>query len=236
MSKTHQSGIQRNGIGFQNQQQIYQQSQIQQQSEIRYYVYQDLQNIINLIYSRNAVLEHFQNYPNHPMVTLINNKILLQLNLSNTIHFCLQQENQKNRNLSNFLIQQRMNANRILKNVIDSNKQQKNQSLIYQNNQKQMNSLENELQKYKYFYESQNFQLNQFQLQETGLAAKFDESVFPKIFDQQINQLNNGQLQDITSEKDIIKRAELQQQKVINNLYQRYPNKFTQKFQTLLFG
>ncbi|CAD8127815.1 unnamed protein product [Paramecium sonneborni] len=189
----------KNGYG-ENQQQIYYQSQIQQQSEIRYYVYQDLQNIINLIYSRNAVLEHFKNDPNHPMVTLINNKMLLQLNLSNTIQLDQTQQYQRDSNLFDFLKQERMNANRILKNVIFNQKK---------------DSIQTALIEYSNDYQNGNFKLNkQYKLQETGLVAKFDESVLSKILssiqnvDYKINQLRNGQIYDVPKELDIIKKAE----------------------------
>ncbi|CAD8118857.1 unnamed protein product [Paramecium primaurelia] len=78
MSKTYQ---------YSNQQtQMYRQKQQQEKALIEYYVYEDIQNLINLLYSRKAIHEYFQNDPNNPIVILSNNKVILQLNLSSGIH------------------------------------------------------------------------------------------------------------------------------------------------------
>ncbi|CAD8178955.1 unnamed protein product [Paramecium pentaurelia] len=54
--------------------------------EIQYYVYEDLQNFVNLLYSLIAVKEYFKENPSHPMIFICRNKIILQLNISNSIH------------------------------------------------------------------------------------------------------------------------------------------------------
>ncbi|CAD8127813.1 unnamed protein product [Paramecium sonneborni] len=234
----------KSGNGYQNQQQTYQQSQIQQQLEIRYYVYQDLQNIINLIYSRNAVLEHFQNYPNHPMVTLSNNKLLLQLNLSNAIQLDQTQQYQRESNLSNYLKQERQKAYTILnKVIIETKSSHQNSSQIIKNNEIELGYVNNEdsiqtaLIEYSNDYKNGNFKLNkQYKLQETGLVGKFDESVLSKIIssiqnvDSKINQLRNGQRYDPLTEEDILQTAK----KYKKNAEKKLKENFTEKVPQLI--
>ncbi|CAD8195763.1 unnamed protein product [Paramecium octaurelia] len=85
------------------------QSEVQQ---IEYYVYEDLQNFVNLLYSLKAVKEHFKEYPYHPMTVLCRNKVILQLNLSNAIHFDLMSQYQNN--LRQVLLKEKENAKNII--------------------------------------------------------------------------------------------------------------------------
>ncbi|CAK58109.1 unnamed protein product (macronuclear) [Paramecium tetraurelia] len=85
------------------------QSELQQ---IEYYVYEDLQNFVNLLYSLKAVKEHFKEYPSHPMIVLSRNKVILQLNLSNAIHYDL--ISQYKDNLKKVLLKEKEHAKNII--------------------------------------------------------------------------------------------------------------------------
>ncbi|CAD8130923.1 unnamed protein product [Paramecium sonneborni] len=97
---------------------VLQQNVKQEEALIEFYVYQDLQNLINLLFSREAVLEHLQNDQNNPMVTLSNNKVILQFNLSSGIHQDLKNQYQHNRQLSDKLRSEKMIALRTLNYVV----------------------------------------------------------------------------------------------------------------------
>ncbi|CAD8094686.1 unnamed protein product [Paramecium sonneborni] len=81
--------------------------------QIQYYIYEDLQNLVNLLYSFKAVNEHFKNNLKHPMITVSRNKIILQLNLSNGIYLDLQQQYQKNP-FKYVLLEEKKNALKII--------------------------------------------------------------------------------------------------------------------------
>ncbi|CAD8108046.1 unnamed protein product [Paramecium primaurelia] len=80
--------------------------------EIQYYVYEDLQNFVNLLYSLIAVKEHFKENPSHPMIVICRNKIILQLNISNSIHTDL--INQYKNTLKQILQKEKQNAKKII--------------------------------------------------------------------------------------------------------------------------
>ncbi|CAD8198208.1 unnamed protein product [Paramecium pentaurelia] len=97
------------------QQQIYeQQSFKEEQALIQYYVYQDLQNFINLLYSMKAIQQYFANEPNHPAITLSINKVILQLNISNSIHYDLDKEH-KGIQAQHCIIEERYKVQNMLK-------------------------------------------------------------------------------------------------------------------------
>ncbi|CAD8127818.1 unnamed protein product [Paramecium sonneborni] len=225
----------------QNQQQYTQYYQESQKKchEFRQYVYEDLQILINLIYGRNAILEHFKNDPYHPIVSRMNNKILLYLNQSNTIHLGLQQQYQRDSYLSKFLIQERLIAYRILKNVInfndiEMNSSNQNSSRIIRNNEIEEEYVNNEdsiqtaLIEYSNDYQNGNFKMNKYKLQETGLVAKSEESDLIKrisaefTIDSRANSLRNGQSYDTPLECDILKTAKQFQNKVRDKLKQNF--------------
>ncbi|CAK83658.1 unnamed protein product, partial (macronuclear) [Paramecium tetraurelia] len=178
------------------QQQTFKDSQIQAQAqaEIQYYIYQDLQNIINLIQSRKAVLEHFKNDPNHGMITQSNNKLILQLNLSNAIHSEQQQIYKEQPQLIEFLQKERNKAYEILEKIIDNNDQ------LLNSNQNNDYFIPYYLQKYKLRYAKQEFKLeDQFPLQDTNQVAKFDEGVLQNMISS-ISNVDN-QIQQIRMNK-----------------------------------
>ncbi|CAD8094044.1 unnamed protein product [Paramecium sonneborni] len=74
----------------QAQKQLFKQEQLQDSALIQYYIFEDYQNLINLIYSLITVQNYFENDPNNQVVALSRNKIVAQLNLSNTLHQDLQ--------------------------------------------------------------------------------------------------------------------------------------------------
>ncbi|CAD8099511.1 unnamed protein product [Paramecium primaurelia] len=194
------------------------QSQQQEQALIQYYIYKDLQNLINLIQSRKAVLDYFLNDLNHPMVTSSNNKILLQLNLSNGIHFDQQQQYSKDKTLTNFLKEERKKAFEILKQVIDNK-----DNLINKED-----SLYQSLQIYKSKYEKQQFELNEeYQLQPTQQDNKFDQNVVSKIIssiqtvDFDINQIKG--YFPVPSQKEILQKANDYQNKAKQKLIENFP-------------
>ncbi|CAK68409.1 unnamed protein product (macronuclear) [Paramecium tetraurelia] len=196
----------------QHQAQTYQQKQSQEEALIKFYVYQDLQNLINLIYSRNAVLEHFKDDPNNSIVTLSNNKVILQLNLSIGIHQDLKQQYSRNHNLQQILQRERNTAYQTLKDVT-----QKSQRQISTSNQTKIflkDSVENYLNTYTQNYEMGYFGSNQFQLQQTNYAPQFNEQTLSKLIssmqsiDAQTNQIGtNGNYQAPTPEY-ILQRAQ----------------------------
>ncbi|CAD8194905.1 unnamed protein product [Paramecium pentaurelia] len=194
------------------------QSQQQEQALIQYYIYQDLQNLINLIQSRKAVLDYFQNDLNHPMVTSSNNKILLQLNLSNGIHFDQQKQYSKDKTLTDFLKEQRKKAYEILKQVIDNK-----DNLINKGD-----SLYQSLQTYKSKYQNSQFGLNEeYQLQPTQQDNKFDQNVLSKIIssiqtvDFDINQIQG--YFPVPSQKEILQKANDYQNKAKQKLIENFP-------------
>ncbi|CAD8207019.1 unnamed protein product [Paramecium octaurelia] len=187
------------------------QNQKQEEAQIEYFVYQDLQNLINLLYSKQAVLEHFHNNPNNQMVTLSDNKIILQLNLSGGIHQDLQQQYSNNPYLSSKLQHERNYALQTLKNVAQ---QFENQFNPFSQNQELVNDpIGLYLKKYINNYESGQFEKNQFELLKTDLESQFNQQVLQKVIssiqtvDTQINQIRQDGNQKPTQEQ-IIQRAE----------------------------
>ncbi|CAD8062915.1 unnamed protein product [Paramecium primaurelia] len=191
--------------------QNYRQSEKQEQAQIQYYIYEDLQNIINLIYQRNAILEYFRDDPGHDMVILSNNKLILQLNLSSSIHFDQTQYYKKQQpQLFQFLKDERQKAYKILEKLFDDNDQTKNYKNDHLNKNKEIKDY---LKKYKQFYENQDFILNQFKQQPTNLVPKFNEGVLSKIIssiqtvDSQVDQIRNTQYYKTPNQQEIESKA-----------------------------
>ncbi|CAK57393.1 unnamed protein product (macronuclear) [Paramecium tetraurelia] len=65
------------------------QTQIKNQVQTQFYVDENQQNFINLLYSLRIVNEHFKGQKKPPMVIICRNKVILQINLSNSIHYDL---------------------------------------------------------------------------------------------------------------------------------------------------
>ncbi|CAD8162474.1 unnamed protein product [Paramecium pentaurelia] len=218
--------------------QNYRLSEKQEQAQIQYYIYEDLQNIINLIYQRNAILEYFRDDPGHDMVILSNNKLILQLNLSSSIHFDQTQYYKKQQSqLYKFLQDERQKAYKILEKLFDDNDQTKN----YKSNQKinlddhlnKNKEIKDYLKKYKQDYEKQDFSLNQFKQQPTNLVPKFNEGVLSKIIssiqtvDSQVDQIRNTQYYKTPNQYEIQSKAKQYQENTkikLQDLFQNQNN------------
>ncbi|CAD8105606.1 unnamed protein product [Paramecium sonneborni] len=195
-----------------NQQQlvkIQQEQQLQEQAQIQYYIYEDLQNIINLIQQRDAVIEYFKNDCAHEMVTLCNNKLILQLNISSSIHYDQTQQYRKQPELLKILKKERENAYKILEKFIGNNDQKINSNGKQKNN----GSVLNDLQQYRNNYKDQKFELNQFKQQQTNLVPKFHEGVLSTIIssiqsvDSQVDQVKKTKYYKIPHFEDIQEKA-----------------------------
>ncbi|CAD8121334.1 unnamed protein product [Paramecium sonneborni] len=114
------------------QKQSYQQAQLQDQALIQYYIFEDYQNLLNLIYSLKIVQEYFQNDPNNKMVTLSRNKVIAQLNLSNTIHHDISQT-YKDQNYKIFIKNQKEKVKELLKKLPEDIQNQQYLQMYQQN-------------------------------------------------------------------------------------------------------
>ncbi|CAD8182499.1 unnamed protein product [Paramecium octaurelia] len=198
----------------------------QEQVEIQYFIYQDLQNLINIIYQRKAVLEFFKNNPTHEMITQSNNKLILQLNLSKAIHFDQYQQYKEQPQLFKFLREERSKAYTILNEMID------NKDQFLKGNQSNEVVIPTYLKKYKEQYKTQDFKMNdQIPLQETNQVAKFDEGILQKIIssiqntDNQIDQIRRNKSYKVPDQKEILQNA--------NNYYNWTSQQLKQNFSML---
>ncbi|CAD8042891.1 unnamed protein product [Paramecium primaurelia] len=220
---------------YQKQAQIFQQHQKQEEALIEYYVYQDVQNLINLLYSRKAVLEHFQNIQNNPIVTLSNNKIILQLNLSNGIHRDLQQQYSNNFQLKTKLISEKKIALYTLKKVVQSLENQ----VTSQNGQQEFMYINDPVKQYlnEFIkkYEFEQFDSNQIELLETNQVAQFNEQVLQTIIssiqsiDAQTNQIRQNGSNYKPTQQELINRAEQYYYMTKDKLNQIYPQQNNQQ-------
>ena len=55
--------------------------------EQRYYVLQDLDNVLGIFAETAEVIKFFEEFPDHQMVTNAQNRFIAQVNISNSIHF-----------------------------------------------------------------------------------------------------------------------------------------------------
>ncbi|CAD8101198.1 unnamed protein product [Paramecium primaurelia] len=158
------------------------QTQVQNQILIQFYVYQDLQNFVNLLYSLKEVNDFFKEQKNHAMVKLCRNKVILQMNLSNCIHYDLTQQNGS----SGILLDEKKNAASLLK------------------------QLEPELEEFQLYIQwyqtnclNKNVNLKQQHLEDIQIVANFNQNVLSQIIpainsiDEQVKNLQ-GQKQFIT--------------------------------------
>ncbi|CAD8192525.1 unnamed protein product [Paramecium pentaurelia] len=190
-----------------NQTQIYKQQQQQEEALIEYYVYQDLQNLINLLYSRKAIHEYFQDDPTNPLVILSNNKVILQLNLSSGIHTDLQYQYQYKNELKNKLKNEKSIALQTLKYVAQELMNQGGTQNQHQDPTKDY------LNQFIQNYEDEMFHLNQFQLQSTNYVPQFNEQVLSKIIssiqvvDHQTNQVRQNGTYQKPTQQQLLDRA-----------------------------
>ncbi|CAD8102346.1 unnamed protein product [Paramecium sonneborni] len=187
-----------------------QKSQQQQQAQTQYFVYQDLQNIINLLYSLQAVNKFFkdQGQDDHPMIKLSRNKVILQLNLSNAIHYDLlsQEESLK------ILKQAKIEALSILTQL-----------------EPELKEFENFIKIYKENCFSSKIVLNPQNLEKTELEANFNQNVLSKILssiqsvDQEIKALQQSDYK-VPDAKEVKKKANEYKKLTIQSLQNNFQN------------
>ncbi|CAD8179347.1 unnamed protein product [Paramecium pentaurelia] len=216
---------------YNDQQQQHQMLEYQQEeAQIIYNLYQDLQNLINLLYQRKAVVDHFQNDPIDPMVIVSNNRIIQQLNISSRIHQNLQQQQFKNQiYLYINLKKEMMNAIWTLKNV----------SFIFESQVETKNQKKNNIDdpikvyfnQYIFSYYLGQFIYNHFELQKTNFQVQSYEQFLTSILtiDPQINSVRHRDYQKPTH-KQLIQRAEECYDKTKEKLNQIYPLKNQTQF------
>ncbi|CAD8116586.1 unnamed protein product [Paramecium primaurelia] len=170
-------------VNYHYQQQQQQQKQFNQQEEqalILFYIYEDFQNFLNLLYQFIIVKEQFKTDPQNILVSICENKLITQMNLSNSIHYDLS-KNQKNSDLISFL---KKNKNDIKKNI---------RSVC-------PTKCDKEIDKYIQYYEniclSENVQIYNMELIPTQLKVNFNEEVLQKIFPQIQAKYNNSTKED----------------------------------------
>ncbi|CAD8145164.1 unnamed protein product [Paramecium octaurelia] len=193
------------------------QKNIEQEALIQYYVYEDFQNLINLIYSYQAVKKHFKNHPGHPAIILSKNKIKLQLNISNSIHSDLYQTN-KNSQDQTILKVQKQNVKSIIKKM---------------GNDIQMNDLDKESQAYLEQYIKYSLgdyvELKQFELEKTNWDYNFNQGVLDKVLpqisyvDEQIRSLRQRKCYNIPTAQQIKLKAKEYERLTESKLLINYP-------------
>ncbi|CAD8109095.1 unnamed protein product [Paramecium primaurelia] len=189
----------------------------EEQVLIQYYVYQDFQNLINLLYSYQAVKNYFIDQPYHSAIILSRNKIILQLNISNSIHYDLQQTN-KNTSGQDTLEKEKKNVKNILYNM---------------KNDLNMKDLDNECLGYLNIYTQNSLaeyvQIKQIPLEQSNINYNFNQNVLDKVLpqisflDEQIKQLRQRKQYHIPSESQIKQKAKEYQKITYNKLLINYP-------------
>ncbi|CAK93559.1 unnamed protein product (macronuclear) [Paramecium tetraurelia] len=216
-SKPHQF-MEYNPAYEQQQQQIQIQKLNQKQYEevqsIRYYIYDNLQFLINLLYSSKAVNEHFENDPQHPMRIIARNKITLQLNLSNSIQFDQSFQYKSDSKLNQVLQMEKQNAKQLLEQLSPEFKQE----------------FANYLEIYKKSSLDQNIEMRSLNLEQTNLETKFDSNVLQSIInsiqqvDKTTQQFREQKAYNIPNIQDILTNANNYYEKTKQQLDNNYPN------------
>ncbi|CAD8195812.1 unnamed protein product [Paramecium pentaurelia] len=157
------------------------QTLVQNQILTQFYVYQDLQNFVNLLYSLKEVNHFFKEQKNHAMVKLCRNKVILQMNLSNCIHYDLLQQNGS----SSILLNEKKNAVSLLK------------------------QLEPELEEFKQYIQwyqtnclNEDVNLKQQHLEDIQIVANFNQNVLSQIIPA-INSMDE-QVKNLQGQKQFI--------------------------------
>ncbi|CAD8165019.1 unnamed protein product [Paramecium octaurelia] len=154
--------------------------QTQAQAQIQYYVYQDLQYVINLLYQMKAVAQHFKN-SEHTMVKLCNNKLMLQLNISFGIHLDQLQQSQRNETNFYFLKAQKNNAFMILESIIQKMSDNEKELL-----KEQLECIQN----YMTNCLGPQYNWRQYQLKATNMTPQFNDQVLQQLINS-IQQVDN---------------------------------------------
>ncbi|CAD8163628.1 unnamed protein product [Paramecium pentaurelia] len=205
-------------VNYHYQQQQQQQKQFNQQEEqalILFYIYEDFQNFLNLLYQFIIVKEQFKTDPKNILVSICENKLITQMNLSNSIHYDLS-KNQKNSDLISFLKKNKNDIKQNIRSVCPT-------------------KCDKEIDKYIQYYEnfclSENVQINNMELKPTQLKVNFNEEVLQKIFpqiqamDNRINQIRQTQNYNIPSYDQIKSKAQQYQQETLSKLKIQSSNK-----------
>ncbi|CAD8097655.1 unnamed protein product [Paramecium sonneborni] len=192
---------------YQQQEQQYKSiNQQQEQALILYYIYEDFQNFLNLLYSFQAVKQHFRKDPQNIMVQICENKLLTQMNLSNAIHLDLQR-NSGNDNLQIFLI----NNKKYLKSQISQIKNQSPELISY-------------IQYYEQYCLCDKVEMLKKELVPVQLKANFNEKVLQQIIpqiqavDKRVNQIRQTKNYQIPNMQMMKQRAEQYKQETISKL------------------
>ncbi|CAK87546.1 unnamed protein product (macronuclear) [Paramecium tetraurelia] len=173
--------------------QCYKQQQLQDQALIQYYIFEDYQNLINLIYSLQTVNEFFKDDPDNEMVVLCRNKVINQLNLSNTIHLDIQ-ETYKDQDYAYFIKQEKQKVKELVSHLPPNI-----QNSIY-------------LQMYSQRSLSENIQSTHQELEK--MDSSFISNVVSQIFssmhivDQKVSQIQSQKYYKIPSPYDVLDKAQ----------------------------
>ncbi|CAD8185231.1 unnamed protein product [Paramecium octaurelia] len=181
------------------------QEQIKNQIQTQFYVYEDLQNFINLLYSLKVVNEHFKGQKNLPMVKICRNKVVLQMNLSNSIHYDLGSQ----KDTAEILAKEKNQAMNILNQL-----------------EPELNEFQDYIKWYKENCLSQNIHLEQQKLEDTNMAANFNQNVLSQIIPA-INSMDQ-KVQNVQDQEKFI-APELNQIKEKAKKYQDFTRESLQK-------
>ncbi|CAD8060829.1 unnamed protein product [Paramecium primaurelia] len=205
----------------QTQTQSYQKEQLQDQAQIQYYIFEDFQNLINLLYSLQTVSEYFKNDPNNEIVTLCRNKVISQLNISNLIHYDIQQ-NYKDPKYQQLIKREKQKVKEIISQLPYPIQNSKYLNLYYQN------SL------------SDQIKCKQQQLEKINIAPNFNQQVVSQIFssmqliDRNLGQIKQQNYYPIPTKNDILAKAEQYEILTQSKLESNFPK--MQQFQSQIYG
>ncbi|CAD8167788.1 unnamed protein product [Paramecium octaurelia] len=169
-----------------------QQQQLEDQALIQYYIFEDYQNLINLIYSLQTVNEFFKDDPDNEMVILCRNKVINQLNLSNAIHHDIQ-ETYKDQNYRYFIKQEKQKVKELVSHLPPDI-----QNSIY-------------LQMYGKNSLTENIQSTHQELEK--MNSSFNNKVVSQIFssmhivDQKVSQIQSQKHYIVPSSNDVLEKA-----------------------------
>ncbi|CAD8124543.1 unnamed protein product [Paramecium sonneborni] len=154
---------------------MHQPLQQEHKSLIQYYIYQDFQNLVNLLYSMMAIKNYFVKQTDHPMIPIGRNKVILQLNLSNSIHYDLQRTYQSEK-AKEFIYEERGKVKRMIGGL--------NQELGIE-----LQQFINDYQKNSLNKEVGVFQIPSNMQQQRSQGQNFNQNNLDKFLDQFLNQL-----------------------------------------------
>ncbi|CAD8166661.1 unnamed protein product [Paramecium octaurelia] len=212
-------------INYRNQNQIYkyqeQSQKLQDQALIQYYIHEDFQNLINLIYSLQAVSEHFNHDPNNEMVILSRNKVITQLNISNSIHYDLQQ-NYRDPKYRELIQREKLKVQQAISQFPNDLKQS-----TYLRSYQQ-NSLSDQIR--------HNYQ----QLDKIRTPATFNQNVVSQIFssmqliDKNVSQIKSLNQYTVPTEQDVLAKARQYYSMTQNKLYANFQK--GQQYQSQIYS